>query len=109
MPLDLSLYPTYPTRTKGLDSSIFKNYTSYVPGNVYPILKQLVVPPTHTPYFVENQFSTMVQPIAGKDIQPIQQLVTTPISTIVHVTTNLPTYVPKSSIHQPPNGGQLGD
>ncbi len=31
MPLDPSLYPT---RTKGLDSSIFRNYIGYVPGNV---------------------------------------------------------------------------
>jgi hypothetical protein len=67
LPLYPSLCPTYPTRTKGLDSSIFKNYTSYVPRNVYPVPKQLVVPPTYTPYFVENQFSTVVQPIANKD------------------------------------------
>jgi hypothetical protein len=36
--LDLSLYPRYPIRTKGLDYLIFKNYISYVPRNVYPIL-----------------------------------------------------------------------
>jgi hypothetical protein len=29
--------------------------------------------------------------------------------TIVKVTTSLPTYVPKSSIHQPSNGGQPED
>jgi hypothetical protein len=28
---------------------------------------------------------------------------------IVHVTTNLPTYVPKHFDHQPPNGGQPRD
>ncbi len=46
VPLDPSLYLTYPTATKGFDSSIFKTYITYVLGNVYPILKQLVVPPT---------------------------------------------------------------
>ncbi len=47
VPLDPSLYPTYPIATKGFDSSIFRNYTCYVPGNVYPILEQLVVSPTY--------------------------------------------------------------
>jgi hypothetical protein len=27
VPLDPNLYPTYPTKTKGLDSLIFRNYT----------------------------------------------------------------------------------
>jgi len=57
--LDPSLYPTYQTRTKGFDSSIFNNYTGYVHGNVYPIFKQLVVPPTYISYFVGNQFPTI--------------------------------------------------
>jgi hypothetical protein len=35
----LRQYPTYPTGTKGLDSSIFKNYISYVPRNVYLVSK----------------------------------------------------------------------
>jgi hypothetical protein len=47
VPLDPSLYLTYPTKTKGLDSSIFRNYTCYVLGNVYLVHKQLVVPPTY--------------------------------------------------------------
>jgi hypothetical protein len=51
VPLDHSLYLAYPIGTKGLDSLIFKNYTSYVPRNVYPVLEQ---PPTYTPYSVEN-------------------------------------------------------
>jgi hypothetical protein len=54
VPLDPSLYPTYTTGTKGLDLSIFRKYIGYVPGYVYPILEQLVVPPTHTPHFVGN-------------------------------------------------------
>ncbi len=29
--------------------------------------------------------------------------------TIIHVTTSLPTYIPKCYDDQPPNGGQLGD
>jgi hypothetical protein len=48
----------------------------------------------------------VVQQVISKDIQPIQQLVTTSMPTIVHVTTSLPTYVPKHFDHQPPNGGQ---
>jgi hypothetical protein len=54
VPLDPSLYTTYPIGTKGLDSSIFRNYIGYVPRNVYPVLEQHVVPPTYTPYFVGN-------------------------------------------------------
>jgi hypothetical protein len=60
MPLDPSLYPTYPTKTKGLDFLIFRNYISYVPRNVYPIPKQHVVRPTYTPYSIGNQFLTVV-------------------------------------------------
>ncbi len=58
VPLDPSLYPTYPIGTKGFDSSIFKNYTCYVPGNVYPVPIQPVVPPTYIPYSIGNQFPT---------------------------------------------------
>jgi hypothetical protein len=47
VPLDPNLYPTYPIGTKGLDSSIFRNYIGYVPRNVYLIHEQLVVPPIH--------------------------------------------------------------
>ncbi len=68
MPLNLNLYPAYPTRTKRLDSSIFKNYTSYVLGNVYPRFEQPIVPPIYTPYYVENQFLTVVQLVIGKHI-----------------------------------------
>ncbi len=54
VPLDPSLYPRYPTMIQGLDSLIFRNYTSYVPRNVYPVLQQLVVPPTYIPYYIGN-------------------------------------------------------
>jgi len=54
VPLDPNMYPTYLTRTKGFDSSIFRNYISYVPGNLYLVPGQLVVPPTYTPYFMRN-------------------------------------------------------
>ncbi len=67
MSLDPSLYLAYPIGTKGLDSLIFRNYISYVPKNVYPILEQHVLPPTYTPYFVANQFPIMVQLIASRD------------------------------------------
>jgi hypothetical protein len=69
MPLDLSLYLANPIRTKGLDSSIFKNYTSYVHGNVYLVLEQPLVPPTYIPNFVGNQFLIIVQPMINKDRQ----------------------------------------
>jgi hypothetical protein len=39
MHVNPSLYLVYPTGTKGLDSSNFKNCTSYVFGYVYPIPK----------------------------------------------------------------------
>jgi hypothetical protein len=67
VPLNSSLYLAYPTRTKGFDSSIFKNYTCYVPGNVYPAFEQLVVPPTYIPYSVGNQFSIVVQLVTNKE------------------------------------------
>jgi hypothetical protein len=54
VPLNLNLYPTYPTGTKGLDFLIFRNYTSYVLKNVYPILEQLIVPPTYIPNSIGN-------------------------------------------------------
>jgi hypothetical protein len=41
VPLNSNLYLAYPTKTKGLDSSIFRNYTGYVPRNVYPVPKLL--------------------------------------------------------------------
>jgi hypothetical protein len=72
VPLDPNLYPTYPTGTKGIDSLIFKNYTSYVLGNVYPIPKQHVIPPTYIPNSVGNQFPTVVQPVISKDKQLVQ-------------------------------------
>ncbi len=67
VPLDPSLYPTYFTRIKGLDPSIFRNYTCYVPRYVYSILKQHVVPPMYTPHIIGNWFPIMVQPITTKD------------------------------------------
>jgi hypothetical protein len=48
VPFDPNLYPTYPTRTKGLDSLIFRNYIGYVPKNVYLVPEQHVVPPIYT-------------------------------------------------------------
>jgi hypothetical protein len=71
VPLDRSLYPTYPTRTKGLDSLIFRNYIYYVLGNMYAILKQHVVPPTYRPYSVGNQFPIMVQLVTSNDRQHV--------------------------------------
>jgi hypothetical protein len=72
--LDLNLYPSYPIRTKGLDSLIC-NYKSYVPRNVYPIFEQPVIPPTYIPNSIGNQFRTMVQLVISKEIQLVQQLV----------------------------------
>ncbi len=67
MPLDLNLYLAYPTGTKGLDSSIFRNYIGYAPGNVYLMLEQPFVPPTYIPNFIGNQFPVMVQPMISID------------------------------------------
>jgi hypothetical protein len=69
VPLNLSLYLAYQTRAKGLDSSIFRNYTSYVRGNVYLVFEQLVVPPTYVPYLVINQFLIVVQVVTNRDTQ----------------------------------------
>jgi hypothetical protein len=106
MLLDPSLYPTYQTRTKGLDSSVFKNYITYVPRNVYLVSEQHVVPPSYIPYSIGNKFLTMVQPMTNKDKQFVQQPITTLVSTTVQVTISLPTYVHRGSAHHPPNGGQ---
>ncbi len=46
----------------------------------------------------------MAQLVVNMDRQPIQQLVITLIPTTIHVITNLPTYIPKGSTHQPPDG-----
>jgi hypothetical protein len=51
----------------------------------------------------------MVQLVTNKDKQPIQQPVIALILTIIQVTTNLPTYVPKGFTHQPLDGGQPRD
>jgi hypothetical protein len=88
---------------------MFMNYTSYVPRYVYPILEQLVVPPTYTPHSIGNLFIIVVQPVTNKDRQYVQQKIITAIPTIEHVNTNLPTHVPRGFAHQPPNGSQLGD
>jgi hypothetical protein len=81
--LDPSLYPTYPIGTKGFDSLIFRSYIGYVFGNVYPVLEQPVVPPTFIPYFIGNQFPTMLQLVTNKDRQHVQQLVTTQVPTTI--------------------------
>jgi hypothetical protein len=99
VPLDPSLYLAYLVGTKGLDYLIFKNYTIYVPRNVYPVLEQHVVPPTYTPYSIGNQFPIMVQLVTNMDRQHVQQPITAPIPAIVQVITSLPTYVPKGSTH----------
>jgi hypothetical protein len=77
VPLDPSLYPTYLTRTKGLDYLIFRNYTCYVLGNVYRIPQQPVIPPTYIPYSVGNQFPTLVQLVTNNNRQHVQQPITT--------------------------------
>jgi hypothetical protein len=69
VPLNPNLYPTYFTKTNGLDPSIFRNYTSYVFRYVYPILEQHVVPPIYTPHTIGNQFPIMVQPTTSRDIR----------------------------------------
>jgi len=40
--LNPSLYPTYPTGTKGIDSLVFKNYTSFLHGNCTQYLNNLL-------------------------------------------------------------------
>ncbi len=75
VPLEPSLYPTYPTGTKGLDSLIFRNYIGYVLRNVYLVPKQPIVPPTYIPYSVGNQFLIVVQLMTSKDRQLVQQFV----------------------------------
>jgi hypothetical protein len=82
VPLDLNLYPCYQTGAKGFDSSIFRTYTIYVLGNVYPVLEQLV-PPTYIPYLVGNQFPIRVQPVTSRDRQHVQQPITTLVPTII--------------------------
>jgi hypothetical protein len=51
----------------------------------------------------------MVQPMTSKDRQSVQQPIITSMPTTIHVTTSLPTHIPKGSYHKPPNGRQLGD
>ncbi len=83
MPLDPSLYPTYPTGTKGLDSSIFRNYIGYVLRNVYLVPEQPIAPPTYIPSSIGNQFPIMVQPVISKDKQHVQQSIIASVPTIV--------------------------
>jgi len=78
VPLDPSLYPTYPTWTKGLDSLTFRNYIGNVPRNVYLIFKQHV-PPTHIPNSIRNQFLIVVQLVTSKD----KQLITLSVPTTI--------------------------
>ncbi len=111
VPLDLSSCPTYPTRTKGLDPTIYRNYISYVLGYVYLVLEQHVVPPTYTPHSIGNYFPTVVQLVISKDKELVQQQVIAPLLTIVHVITLILTIVqvniclPKGFAHQPLDGG----
>jgi hypothetical protein len=79
VPLDFTLYPTYQTGAKELDSSISKNYTCYIPRNVYLILEQPIVPPTYIPYSIGNQIPIVVQPVTSRD----KQHVIVPMLTIV--------------------------
>jgi hypothetical protein len=73
VPLDPSLYPAYPTGTKGIDSSVFKNYTNYVHGNCTQYLNNMLyIPPTYIPNFIGNQFPRVVQPVTSKDRQLVQ-------------------------------------
>jgi hypothetical protein len=65
VPLDPSLYLAYPIGIKRFDSSIFRNYIGYVLGNVYPVPKQRIVPPTYIPNFVGNKFPIVVQPVTS--------------------------------------------
>jgi hypothetical protein len=102
VPLNPNLYPTHAIGTKG-------NYTSYVLGYVYPIPKQLVVPHVYTPYSVGNQFPIVVQLITSKERLHVQHLVIASIPTIVQINISLPIHVPKIFVHQPSDGGQLGD
>jgi len=67
--LDLSLYPT---RTKGLDFMMFRNYMGYVPRYEYLVLEKPIVPPTHTPHFVGNKFLKMVHLIINRDRELVQ-------------------------------------
>jgi hypothetical protein len=46
MPLDPSLYRANPIRIKGLYFLMFRDYTCYVPRNVYPVFEQPIVPST---------------------------------------------------------------
>jgi hypothetical protein len=109
VPLNLNLYPAYQIGTKGFDYLIFRNYTCFVPGIVYRIPEQPIVPPTYIPFLVGNQFPTVVQPLTNRDKQPIQQLVTVLVPTTIQVTTSLPTHIPRGCDHQPLDGEQPRD
>jgi hypothetical protein len=65
------------------------------------IVPNVFVPPTYIPYFIGNQFPTMVQPMTNKDRQHVQQLVNAPFLTTIQVSTKFPTYVPRGFTHQP--------
>ncbi len=84
---------------------IFRNYTSYVPKNVYPVPEQPIIPLTYIPNYIGNQFPIVDQLMTSKKKQHVTAL----LPTIVQITTSLPTYVPKGFDHQPPDGKQLGD
>jgi hypothetical protein len=57
VPLDPSLYPGYQIGTKGLHSSIFRNYISYDLGMCTQYLNNLLY--HHIPNYVGNQLRTM--------------------------------------------------
>jgi len=66
IPLDFNLYPTYLIGAKRFDPLIFRNYTDYVTGYVYSILKQCVIPSVQIPH-IGNQFIIVVQLVISKN------------------------------------------
>ncbi len=61
IPLNLNLYLTYTTKTKGFDPLISNNYTSYVLGYILVPEQPGVIPLIQMPQTIGNQFATLVQ------------------------------------------------
>jgi hypothetical protein len=100
VPLDCSFYQANPTRTKGFDYLIFRNYRGYVPRNVYAKPKQPIVPPTYIPYSIGNQFLLVVQPMIRKDRELVQQpIIIASMPTIVQVIISLLAHIPRGFDH----------